>query len=125
MAPLAPPWIRYWGFSFKKLKIPVLYLNSQPTDSQSGVMTITPTEPTVSGRHRKAFSNLQSCMTDSSWIYLILLIQQIEYKIGKRDYVNLCNPQPPPPPLKLYRLQIQLPQINPLSPNLGIFIGKL
>ena len=30
------------GFSFKKLKIPVLYLNSQPTDSQSRVLTITP-----------------------------------------------------------------------------------
>ena len=30
------------GFSFKKLKIPELYLNSQPTDSQSGVLTITP-----------------------------------------------------------------------------------
>ena len=30
------------GFFFKKLKIPVLYLNSQPTDSQSGVITITP-----------------------------------------------------------------------------------
>ena len=37
------------GFSFKKLKIAVLFLNSQPTDSQSGVITITPTEPTVSG----------------------------------------------------------------------------
>ena len=54
------------GFFFKKLKIPVLYLNSRPTDSQSGVITITPTEPTVSGRHRKAFCNLQSCLTDSS-----------------------------------------------------------
>ena len=54
------------GFSFKKLKIPVLYLNSQPTDSQSGVITITPTEPTVNGRHKKVFSNLQSHMTDRS-----------------------------------------------------------
>ena len=54
------------GFSFKKLKIPVLYLKSQPTNSQSGVIPITPTEPTVSGGHRKAFSNLQPCMTDSS-----------------------------------------------------------
>ena len=53
-------------FSFKKLKIPLLYLNSKATDSQSGVITTTPTEPTVRGRHRKAFSNLQSCMTDSS-----------------------------------------------------------
>ena len=32
----------------KNLKIPVLYLSSKPTDSQSGVITITPTEPTVS-----------------------------------------------------------------------------
>ena len=35
-----------------KLKIPVLYFNSQPTDSQSGVIVITPTEPTVSGRQK-------------------------------------------------------------------------
>ena len=102
-------------FSFQKLKI--LYLNPQPTDSQSGVITITPqsqlwvgdteklsltfshawlvlvelttcwfpvsshnhytTVSTVGGRHRKAFSNLQSCLTDSSWIHLILLIQLI------------------------------------------------
>ena len=48
------------GFSFQNTK------NSQPPDSQSGVITTTPTEPTVSGRHRKAFSNLQSCLTDSS-----------------------------------------------------------
>ena len=54
------------GFPFKKLKIPVLYLNSKPTDSQSGVINITPTEPAVSGRHKKAFSNFQSCMTNSS-----------------------------------------------------------
>ena len=60
-----------------------MYLNSQSTDSQSGVITVTPTEPTVSLRHRKAFSNLQLCMTDSSWIHLILLIKLIQYKIGK------------------------------------------
>ena len=29
-------------FSFKKLKSPVLYFKSQPTDSPSGVITITP-----------------------------------------------------------------------------------
>ena len=54
------------GFFFKKIKTPVMYLNSQSTDSQSGVITVTPTEPTVSLRHRKAFSNLQLCMTGSS-----------------------------------------------------------
>ena len=63
------------GFSIKKLKFPVLYLNSYWF--QSRVIIITPTEPTVSERHRKAFSTLQSCMTDSSWIHLILLIQLI------------------------------------------------
>ena len=50
------------GFSFQKEKI--LYLNSQITDSQSGVITITP-------------QTFQSCLTDSSWIHLILLIQLI------------------------------------------------
>ena len=39
------------GFSFKKLKSPVMYLNSQPTNSQSGVIIITPTETAVRGRH--------------------------------------------------------------------------
>ena len=108
-------------FVSKKQKL--LYLNPQPIDSQSGVLTITPqrqlsvgdteklsvtfsyawlilvelttywflvrshnhytTEPTVSGRHRKTFSNLQSCLTNSSRILLILLIQLIQYKIGK------------------------------------------
>ena len=71
------------GFSFKKLKI--LYLNPQPTDSQSGVTTITPGESAVSGRHREAF--FQSCLTDSSLIHLILLIQLIQYKIGKNTNV--------------------------------------
>ena len=54
----------------KNLKKKILYLNSQPTDSQSRVITFTPTESTVNGRHRKAFSNLQSCLTDSRWIHL-------------------------------------------------------
>ena len=67
------------GFSFRKQK--VLYLNLQPTDCQSGVITITQTEPTVS--RKKAFNTLQSCLTDSSSIHLILLIQLILYKIGK------------------------------------------
>ena len=37
---------------------------------------------TLSERHRKAFSSLQSCLTDSSWINLIHLIQLIQYKVG-------------------------------------------
>ena len=40
--------------------------NSQHTDSQSGVITNTATEQTVSGRHGQAFNNIQSCLTDSS-----------------------------------------------------------
>ena len=38
-------------------------------------------------RHRKTFSRLYSCLTDSSWIHLILLIKLIQYKIGKRRLV--------------------------------------
>ena len=63
------------GFSFQKNKscciwiitywLPVRILNHYTT------------EPTVSGRHRKTFSSLQSCLTESSWIHLILLIQLI------------------------------------------------
>ena len=41
---------------------------------------------TVSGRHSKAVSNLQSCLTDSYWIRLILLIKLIQYKIGKTRF---------------------------------------
>ena len=41
------------GFCFNKLKIPVLYLNSQPTDSQSRILTTTSTEPTVWGDTEK------------------------------------------------------------------------
>ena len=48
-------------FFFPKAKIPVF--DPQLTDSKSGVLT---TELTVSERHRKDFSNLQSCLTDSS-----------------------------------------------------------
>ena len=40
-------------------------------------------EPNVSGRHRKAFSSLQWCLTDSSWIHMFLLIELFQYKIGK------------------------------------------
>ena len=42
----------------------------------------------MSGRHRKAFINLQSCLNDSSWIHLLLLIQLIQYKIEK---TRLCS----------------------------------
>ena len=53
------------GLSFQKQKF--LYLNSKPADSQSGVITITPkSQSSVSGTHRKVFSNLQSCLTDSN-----------------------------------------------------------
>ena len=37
----------------------------------------------MSGKHWKAFTNLQSCFTDSSLIHLILLIKLIQYKVGK------------------------------------------
>ena len=43
----------------------------------------------MSGRHRKAFSNLQSCLTDSSWIHLILLIKLIQYKQVRHS--SLCR----------------------------------
>ena len=46
-------------------------------------------KPTVSGRHRKTFSNLQSCMTGSSWNQPILLIQLNQYKIGKTQVMWL------------------------------------
>ena len=71
------------GLSFQKQNF--LYSNSQPSAFQAGVITITP-KNTVSGRHRRAFSNLQSCLTDSSWIHLFLLIQLIYYKIKKHEY---------------------------------------
>ena len=68
------------GLSFQKQNI--LWLNSQPNNSQSGMITIT-SYLTLSGRHRKSFSTLQSCLTDSRWIILILLIKLIHYKIWK------------------------------------------
>ena len=53
------------GLSFQTQKF--LYLNSKPADFQSGVTTITPkSQSSVSGRHRKAFCNLQSYLTDTS-----------------------------------------------------------
>ena len=44
-------------------------------------------------RHRKAFSSLQSCLTDSSWINLIHLIQLILHKIGKTRLKELFRDQ--------------------------------
>ena len=38
---------------------------------------------TVSGRHKKAFNSLQTCLTSSSSIKLIHLIKRILYKIEK------------------------------------------
>ena len=40
-------------------------------------------EPIVSWRHRNTSSNLKSCLTDFSWIHLILQIKLIQYKIAK------------------------------------------
>ena len=48
-------------------------------------------QPTVSASHRKAFSKLQSCLTDSSWIHPILLIKLIQYKIGKTWLSTMLN----------------------------------
>ena len=48
-------------------------------------------EPTVSGRQRKAFNNLELCLIGSNLIQLIHLIKQIQYNIGKtrtRDKMN-------------------------------------
>ena len=63
-----------WIF-FSKTKIPVF----KPTTLWSSVRSYKhyTKETTMSGRHRKAFSRLQSCLTDSSWIKLILLIKRI------------------------------------------------
>ena len=50
------------------------------------------TEPTASGRHRKAFINLQLCLTESSWVHLILLVHLISNrKIGKTRLVAKSN----------------------------------
>ena len=48
-------------------------------------------ESTVSGRHRKAFSNIQSWFTDSSLIHLISLIKLIEYKIRKARMLGIVG----------------------------------
>ena len=63
-----------------------MYSNSQPTDSESSVRSHNhyTKEPTVTGRHRRAFNSLQSYLTDSSWIHLILIIKLISYKIEKK-----------------------------------------
>ena len=63
------------GVYFPKTKIPVFELPTYWFSVRSLNHYIT--EPTVNGTHRKAFSNLQSCLTYSSWIRLILLIQLI------------------------------------------------
>ena len=72
--------IRWQNIS--KLIRPLWDLNLQPTDHQSAIITNT-LESQLWVADRKTFSNLQSCLTDSSWIHLILLIQLIQYKIGK------------------------------------------
>ena len=63
------------GFLPQKTKIPVFELTTYWFSI--GSLNHYTTEPTVRGRHIKAFSSLQSCLTDSSWIHLILLIQLI------------------------------------------------
>ena len=85
------------GLSFQKQKF--VYLNSQPTnsqsevptDSQSGVIIITPKSQLYVEGTVKAFSDLQSCLTDSSWIHLILLIKLFQYKIGKTRLYYFCG----------------------------------
>ena len=72
------------GISFPKQKF--LYFNSQPTDPQSGVITITPKRQLLVGDTKsfqsvcllKDFNTQEpitvSILNDSSWILLILLI---------------------------------------------------
>ena len=64
------------GLSFQNQKI----LSSKLTSCWFSIRSNNQntTEPTVSVRHRKALSNLQSCMADSSCIHLILLIKLIQ-----------------------------------------------
>ena len=83
----------YWDaflFGFKirpnrpKTKILIFKLpNFKLTDSQSGVITISPKKSTPRGVHRKELSDHQSLFIGSSLIHLILLIKLIQYKIGK------------------------------------------
>ena len=69
--------------NWKNKKRLLWVLNPQTTDYQSGMLTIIPNEQAVSERHRKAFTILQSWLTDSNWIQLIQLIKWIWYKIEK------------------------------------------
>ena len=69
------------GLSFQKTKIPYFKLTTNWFSFRNHNHYTK--EPTVGGRHRKAVSNLHLCLTDSSWIHLILLIKLIPYKIGK------------------------------------------
>ena len=75
--------------SFQKQKFPVFEFITDLILVRSHTHCIK--EPTVSGRHRKALSNLQSYLTDSSWIHLILLIKLIQYKTGKTHWWLLAQ----------------------------------
>ena len=77
------------ALSFQKHKF--LCFNSQPTDFQSGVITIIPKSQLCEGDTDKAFSNLQSCLTDSSLIHLSLLIKLIQNKIEKKHHYLHSN----------------------------------
>ena len=65
------------GLSFHKQQ----FLYSQFTTFSFRSYNFYSKKPTVSRIHRKTFSRLQSCFTNSSWIHLI--IKLIQYKIGK------------------------------------------
>ena len=62
-----------------------MYLNSQPTDSKSGIITIMSKSQLWMGNTEK----FSEAFSHSSWIHLILLIQVIQYKIGKTQLILL------------------------------------
>ena len=66
--------------SFQKTKIPVFEFTTY-WFSDSGVITTTPTEPTVSERHRKTFSSIQSCLTDST-------LNPISFQVKSYQYIQ-------------------------------------
>ena len=67
------------GFPFQETKIHIFELTNYRFSVRSHNHYTK--DPTVGGIHRKAFSSFQSCLTDSSWSHLILLIQ-LKYRSG-------------------------------------------
>ena len=66
-------------------------LNSQSTDHQPAIITST-LKRQLSGRHRKAFNILQSCLAKSSWIQLIGKTWLMPDILLRTDwYVELVN----------------------------------